>query len=255
MADIVMAQMTDTDSGKEGLAAALRADIAAVAALRGGNARDPQLRESLLRLKSWQSDRLGRTYADLLADERYRPAAMFFLADLYGPKDFGSRDEQLAKVVPLMCTMLPAGAIRTVGAAVRLDLLSESLDRDMALAAAGGAIDEAGYGAAYRAVGRRADREAQIALMAEIGRTLDAMTTSRSFRAALALMRKPAQVAGLGALQEFLEHGFAAFRHMRGADRFLATIAGREREILRRLFDADPRPFDPRDPIASSHTT
>lgn len=236
--------MSDEDPGKEGLAQALRADIGAVVALREEIAADAGLREAMLRLKAWQSARLTHTYADLLADERYRPATTFFLSDLYGPKDFRSRDEQLARVIPLMCSMLPAGAIHTIGSAVRLDLLSESLDREMARIIGTGPIDDARYAAAYRKVDRRADRESQIALTGEIGAALDALTRSRTLRAALMLMRKPARVAGLAALQEFLEHGFEAFRRMDGAAQFLAIVTGREREILQRLFSGAARPFE-----------
>jgi hypothetical protein len=45
---------------------------------------DPQL--ALLR--AWQSQRLRRTYADLLDDPRYRPACLFFLNDIYAARDF-----------------------------------------------------------------------------------------------------------------------------------------------------------------------
>ncbi len=34
-------------------------------------------------LRAWQSQRLARTYADLLADPRYRPACEFFLENIY----------------------------------------------------------------------------------------------------------------------------------------------------------------------------
>ena len=61
--------------------------------------------------------------------------------------------------------------------------------------------------------------------------------------ATLKLMRGPARLAGLQDLQMFLERGFAAFRHMGGADHFLATITGRETRILNRLFSGHPNPF------------
>jgi len=51
------------------------------------------------------------------------------------------------------------------------------------------------------------------------------------------MMRGPAQAAGLGALQGFLEAGFEAFGHMGGADDFLNTIATREQAWLNRLLD------------------
>lgn len=233
------------DEDKDALAKALKADNAAVLEMRAAARRDAALSEVLPRLKAWQAARLARTYADLLADERYRPATTFFLEDLYGARDFAGRDEQLSRVVPVMCSMLPASALGTIGAAVGLDRLSESLDQDVARALGTREIDERTYAEAYREAGRREEREAQIAVTADIGKTLDKLTRSRSLRGALALMRRPAHAAGFGTLQDFLERGFSAFRHMQGADHFLATVVAKEREIMRRLFDTHPEPFGP----------
>lgn len=228
---------------KEAMARALRADIAAVLVLREKAAADTSLHARLAALKTWQRDRLAETYADLLAKDRYRPATRFFLEDLYGPEDFRGRDGQLARVVPALCAMLPAGAIHTIGTAVKLDFLSESLDQAMAAALPAGAIDDRRYGKAYRAVGRREDREAQIALTGEIGAALDGLTKKRALRAALVLMRKPAHAAGFGTLQDFLERGFEAFRHMGDASEFLGLVRDRERRMMARLFDSHPDPF------------
>lgn len=59
-------------------------------------------------LQSWQSARLARTYADLLASPRYRPAAEFFLDELYGNRDLRQREHDLARIVPVMTRVLPA---------------------------------------------------------------------------------------------------------------------------------------------------
>lgn len=50
------------------------------------------------------------------------------------------------------------------------------------------------------------------------------------------MMRKPAELAGLGALQSFLERGYAAFRVMRGGSDFVDIVAGRERAISQAVF-------------------
>ena len=66
-------------------------------------------------------------------------------------------------------------------------------------------------------------------------------------RAALTMMRKPARLAGLAALQDFLERGFAAFAQMRGAGEFLATIRQRETAIHAAIAGGSDAPFsDPR---------
>ncbi len=55
-------------------------------------------------------------------------------------------------------------------------------------------------------------------------------------RSSLRLMRGPAQAAGLGDLQRFLEAGFEAFGAMKGAQAFLGWIGERERALAAALF-------------------
>jgi hypothetical protein len=57
------------------------------------------------------------------------------------------------------------------------------------------------------------------------------------------MMRGPAKLAGLSALQEFLERGFAAFGRMGGAGEFLSTIEARETRIHEAILARVPQPF------------
>jgi hypothetical protein len=231
----------DEDLDKAGLGRELAACIAEARDLRASRAADPATEDYPL-LKQWQAARLARTYADLLASERYGQAARFFLSDLYGPKDFRSRDKELARVVPVMVRVLPAKALFTLLEAVRMDTLSESLDTDMVLAlrAAGRSrsIDWPAYVTAYRACGRRGDRERQIELIDKIGKTLDRLTTMPLMRISLGVMAGPAQLAGLSGLHSFLQRGFDAFSEMHGADEFLATVTRRETALMHEWFAA-----------------
>ena len=77
-------------------------------------------------------------------------------------------------------------------------------------------IDDALYAAAYRAVDRAKDRERQIDLIALLGQALDKLAQVRFVGMTLMLMRKPAQLAGRGELQAFVERGYAAFGATRG---------------------------------------
>jgi hypothetical protein len=101
----------------------------------------------------------------------------------------------------------------------------------------------ADYCAAYRRVGRYDQRRQQIDLMAAVGAALDRLVRKPMVRTALGLMRKPASLAGLSALQDFLERGFAAFAEMRGANEFLATIVARETAIRDAIFAGSDAPF------------
>jgi hypothetical protein len=213
-------------------------------ALHEERAASPELATALDRLALWQWRRLNATYADLAREPRYARAIAFFQADLYGPGDFSRRDADLARVVPLMVRLLPEGVIATISGAMELSAVSHELDRALLEKLPPRApLSVATYCAAYRALANRGARERQIALIVAVGRALDRYVGKALIRSALAAMRQPARVAGLSALQDFLERGFGAFRQMAGADEFLATVETRESALMNAIFDGDRAPF------------
>jgi hypothetical protein len=213
-------------------------------ALHSARMADADLARTLDRLADWQSRRLGATYADLAAQPRYVDAIAFFRTDLYGSADYARRDADVARVVPLMVAMLPERVIATIGDAMELSVLSHELDRKLL----GHLPERERYGVreyceAYRATGEFPARERQIATIGVIGRALDGYVRKPLIRAALAMMRTPAHLAGFGVLHDFLERGFAAFHRMDGADEFLATIQTRESAIHRAIAAGANDPF------------
>jgi hypothetical protein len=222
--------------------ASLRRNLERLRELRGREAhghKPPRLEE----VKAWQAARLEKTYADLAANPRYTKPTAFFLDDLYGTKDFSGRDEAMLRIHPIMVRTLPDAAVETAALAIEVDALSEDLDRRVAAALVPGPITEASYARAYRQAGTREERVRQIELIDEVGRRLDVLVVKPMVYTTLKLMRTPAKMLGMEDLQVFLEHGFEAFRHMGGAEEFLATISGRENAILSRLFSGHPSPF------------
>jgi hypothetical protein len=101
----------------------------------------------------------------------------------------------------------------------------------------------ASYCAAYRACDNRGERERQIALIVEVGAALDRYVHMPLLRSALAAMRRPARIAGVGALQGFLERGLLSFRGMNGAGEFLAVIKTRETAVMQAILAGDEAPF------------
>jgi len=220
----------------------LRHTMRALSAARGGGSAFARAKH---RVRVWQNRRFAATYADLRTDPRYQPAVDFFLNELYGETDLSvARDADIERVLPVMIRMLPAPALETILDALVFEALCEELDGAVAVQLGNERLTVATYAAAFRRAGRNDDRRRQIAYVYEIGRALDRLTRLSMIGTTLKLMRAPARAAGLGALQSFLERGFVAFRHMRGADAFLATIAERERALVERLFAGDPRPFE-----------
>ena len=199
-------------------------------------------------LRRWQMQRLAASFKGFLDDPVSRPAAEFFLSDLYGDHDFSGRDNDVARILPLMTRILPAHMIATTGDALALSALSHALDLRMAEALSHAlkprqAIDAGNYADAYRRVGHRRLRREQIALIERIGSALDAAVHAPALWRLLQLSRLPAKLAGLGALQSFLERGFGAFRVLGGAEDWVGSIVAQEIEFSRRLFAGEPDPF------------
>jgi hypothetical protein len=212
-------------------------------------ARDPSFDRALTHVSTWQIRRLRNTYADFEAMPRYAAALAFFETDLYGGTSFAQRDADLARVVPAMTRLLPEHVLRTVVDAIDVNLLAQDLDGAMARTLGSRALDFSvpDYCAAYRFVRQFEDRERQIQLVGRVGSALDRIVRKPMIKRALAMMRRPARIAGLSALQDFLERGFAAFSRMQGADELLAVIAERETLIHRAIVDGDDAPFP--DPV------
>jgi hypothetical protein len=214
-------------------------NLHAVEAERRRRSEHADLALKVVALKAFQQRRFTRTYADLLATERYGPACRFFLDELYGPRDFTHRDEQFVKIVSGLVTFFPPGVVATVASVAQLHALSELLDTAMAERLRDAQIAAADYVRAWQAVGRPADRHRQITLTVGVAKTLDRVT-SPLMRKGVRAMRLPARAAGLTDLQRFVEAGFDAFVAMHGAKEFIATVQSREEAFAAAVFAADP---------------
>jgi hypothetical protein len=212
-------------------------------------AREPRNGSRWLKpLQSWQAQRLQASFAGFLGDPVRRPAAQFFLTDLYGEHDFSRRDADIARVIPMMQKLLPAALLKTVADGIELAALTHALDLRMAeaLESLGGrrrGIDAALYARAYREVGHPRLRARQIALIDEVGQGLWSALRMHGVGALLKISRMPARAMGFGELQGFLERGFEAFGKLGDAKPFLADIRDSETRVMQRLFAGDPDPF------------
>ncbi|MEO6281324.1 FFLEELY motif protein [Roseateles sp.] len=220
-------------------AESLLTELRAVDAERARRAADPELAARVQALKAYQQRRFAATYADLLANPRYEAATRFFLHELYGPGDYRQRDAQFARVVPALTRLFPQEVVDTVAKLARLHALSERLDTRMGEHLMSAGITAAEYAIAWRACDGPDARRLQVELTMAVGESLDKLTRRPLLRQSLRLMRGPAQMAGLGALQSFLETGFDTFRAMRGAAEFLSTVRHREDTLASALFRGD----------------
>jgi hypothetical protein len=199
-------------------------------------------------LRRWQSARLARTHADLLADERYASACRFFLSDIYAPRDFSQRDHDVERMYRFMSKFLPDRTLHSLALVVALNELTNELDEKLLrvlvddLSVTDSITGEA-YATAYRICDNYVERERQIDLIIDIGYSVDHFVHTRFIGTTLRLARGPAHRAGWHELHDFLERGYKAFKDMGDADYFLQTVEAREKRIMGQLFTGDPHPF------------
>ncbi len=218
----------------------IRAHLQGVAALRQRVEDLPGLAEAVHAIKRLQARRFRATYADLGSQPPTQPAMRFFLEELYGEHDFSQRDEQFGRIAGALERLFPTAVAQLAVDLTEMHALTERLDARLAEQWLAQSADTAAdrYVAAWRACGHRDQRERQLAVVQHMGRELQRLTRMRSLRLGLRMMRKPAEAAGLSALQHFLESGFDAFAALGDADGFLKTIADREARWIDTLFDA-----------------
>ncbi len=220
----------------------LEQQLRTVKAERQAGKRDPGMHAARTALKQYQSARLARTHADLLGAPDTHGAALFFLDELYGAHDLSQRDVDLERIIPTLQRVLGVDALHAITEAIVLDALSEKLDSQMA-AVLGKRFDDAQYAAAYAEATTRADRQRQLELVQELGDALCKLVRIPFLSAMLKVMRKPAQLAGLGDLQRFLEQGFITFKAMQAPHQFVTTIVQRECQVLDNIYAGKASPY------------
>lgn len=222
-----------------------------LAAARPGHHQKVEARElapEIALLRKFQSQRLARTHSDLLTSPRYRLAAQFFLDDVYAPRDFSQRDADLQRFYEGVRKVLPERAVAILADVVELAALTDQLDTQLAgvlvnRLGVADAITLEQYAEAYRICDNYEPRLHQINLINRIGLGIDRLVHIPLIGISLKLAHAPAVLAGWGELQGYLERGFAAFKHMKGAEGFLNAITTRETAILDRIFANHPEPF------------
>jgi hypothetical protein len=197
----------------------------------------------LSELRAWQAARLAGTYEDLRLDPRYTAAVDFLLTDLYGPQDFVRGDDDVVRAWGRLKGGLPDAALEVLAQALELQVLNAKLDQAMATRLAPGILSELSYANAYRVVGRAEARQRQIELVVGIASDLSRLVAFPLIGLALRVAHAPAHLAGFGALQDFLERGFAAFYRMGDALVLIDAIQARETALMHRLFGGADDPF------------
>ncbi|NCP63803.1 MAG: hypothetical protein GW763_06410 [Paraglaciecola sp.] len=196
-----------------------------------------KLLTAIREVQAWQCKRLMVSHAKMYEQARFKPAVEFFVNELYGPKDFSQRDQDIAKVVPKMAKLLPDKALHSLANAIHLNALSFECDFDLAKQLDGRSVDRDSYRRAYVASANQTARAKQITFIRQLGEDLAEVVKMRGISTLLMLSRKPAKLAGVLVLHEFIETGFKAFKQLGDVDDFVVPIVNYEQQLMLQLFD------------------
>lgn len=188
-------------------------------------------------LQEWQCKRLLTTHADLAAQDEYKLAMDFFVGELYGPKDFSQRDADIVRVIPKLAKVLPEKAMRALDDALALNAISFEMDMAMVQHMGDEPLTRDSYAIAYRNVGQADKRQAQLDIVARLGQQLADVVHIPGIGMLIKMARRPAKMAKLLALHEFLETGFKAFKNLGDVTAFIEPVITREAELNAQLLD------------------
>ena len=137
-----------------------------------------QLSPLIATLSAWQSVRLSRTHADMLADPQFGQAGAFFLDGIYAPKDFTQRDDDGQRVYHFMNRFLPEATLHPLAMALEVNSLMQQLDLALAEAMRSHLgvdtwFERWQYEEAYRLCDNYEVRARQIDLIVEVGHQLE----------------------------------------------------------------------------------
>ncbi len=229
------------DTPKPPSAAQLLRDLQTNEELKHQPVSERGLDPHLALLRTWQSDRLARTYADLLNDQHYRQACLFFLSDIYAPQDFSQRNHDVERIHSFLSRVVPAHMLQLLTDTIELNTLSDKLDDQLVRVL----VDKLGvtdtitpelYAEGYRLCDNYAERVYQIDLITKVVEQVGKGARLIIVGAALKMLRRPAHQAGWVELYDFLERGYAAFKQIRDVKFFVDTIQQREKLILDQIF-------------------
>jgi hypothetical protein len=197
-----------------------------------------------LALQHFQSERLRHDHADLAAEPQYQAIGEFFFDEMYGPRDYTSRDDQ-ARRLRQFVHVVPGLTFRDVEPALQLLELTHRLDEEVVLqlTALQAPLDfnTLLYQQAYRLADNYRERVFQIDLVRTALYNVFRTAQKPLMKIALDRTEQLAQMVGMAEIHRFLLHGYNAIQPVQDIYRFVETISVREKDRLDRIYEVDSK--------------
>ncbi|MFQ5583326.1 MAG: hypothetical protein ACE5GL_02685 [Calditrichia bacterium] len=191
-------------------------------------------------LQSYQLARIRETYRDLQQIPEYKKLYHFFINQIYGPHDFGFRNQSIKTLHRRLSGILKGEIINAVGKVIELNDLSDSLDDRMAEQmlelGIGPELNKTQYREIYKSLDNYDERVYQIKLLADSVKGIHHISQMRFIGWSLKTVQKAAHLAGMGKIMDFLVEGYEAFRSVKNIEYFTRTLLNRELALNDELF-------------------
>lgn len=212
---------------------------------------DPELKLRLGQAQSWLKQRILRTHQQLFADPANCLMAQYFVNRLYGGPEFDAlamQIERLLKYAHKVEKKIPETAIQTGVKSIRLAVLAMQLDEQITIQLLADfpfeqPIDDEMMRLTLIKLDQQQARLKQLALLDELGHSLDKYLRSFILLTAFKMCKGLAHKYQFDLMYDFIGEGFAAIKPMKSTTAFLNNFTEKERLIISAVHRGDPQPF------------
>jgi hypothetical protein len=191
-------------------------------------------------LQTYQLDRLKKTYSDFSNEPQFTQMTSFFYEQIYGPQDFGFRNDSIKNLIKKSHHFLKKEIIEAVEKVIELNDLSDELDDLLALQMAkiniDGTINPETYTAAYKKCNNYQQRCYQISLMVDATTRIFKLSHIWFIGASLTTLHSFTELLGIGKIMDFLYDGFQAFSKVDDITPFVEAVHQRETDLNESFF-------------------
>lgn len=213
--------------------------------------RNPQLFQRLQDVQAWQKQRMQRTHAQQFAEKNNALMAQYFLNRLYGGPDFDALAGQIARLTKYAHKaekLIPDNAVKTGTAGVNLAILAVQLDEQVAQQLlqnypAQAPLTDEMMRQCYLQLDQGENRLKQLALLDQLGKSLDKYMRSFVVYTAFKMCKGAAAKYNFEVMYDFMQDGFLAMKPLKSAEKFVTGFTAVERQIIDKVHAGDPAPF------------
>lgn len=212
---------------------------------------DPQLKLRLDQAQAWLKQRIEHTHREMFAQPANQLMAQYFVNRLYGGPDFdalAAQIERLLKYAHKVEKKIPETAILTGVQSIGLAVFAMQLDEQVAkqLLAdypADQPIDDEMMRLTLIKLNQQQERFKQLALLDELGHSLDKYLRSFILLTAFKMCKGVAHKYQFDLMYDFIGEGFSAIKPMKSTTKFLNQFTEKERMIITAVHAGHPQPF------------